>query len=38
MEEEEKDNFRRVDIDEKDATRNVAKIINEDRYRVNRFD
>ena len=38
MDEEKKDNFRRVEIDEQQARTNIASMINENLSRVGQFD
>ena len=38
LEEEKKDNFRRVEIDEQQAKSNIASMINENLSRVGQFD
>lgn len=38
MEDEERDAFRRLEIDEREARHNIASMINENRGRVNEFD
>lgn len=38
MDDERRDSFKRLDIDEKEARHNIASMINENRSRVNDFD